>query len=168
MTHAPAAWIVRHAPRIAAGGRILDVACGNGRHLRYFADRGHPTTAVDINTAPARRLAAAERFDGDIVTADLEAGDWPLPGRRFDAIVVVNYLHRPLFPHLRESLAEGGVLLYDTFAAGNERFGRPRNPDYLLQPGELLREFGDSLNVRAYAHGELGMSVRQGLCAVRR
>jgi SAM-dependent methyltransferase len=168
VTHAPAAWIVRHAPRVTAGGSILDVACGNGRHSLYFADRGHPITAVDIDTAAARRLAAAARFDLEIVTADLETGEWPLPGRRFNAIVVVNYLHRPLFPHLRESLAEGGVLLYDTFAAGNERFGRPANPDYLLRPGELLREFGSVLEIVAYEHGRLGNSVRQRLCAVRR
>ncbi|NND36344.1 MAG: SAM-dependent methyltransferase, partial [Gammaproteobacteria bacterium] len=100
--------------------------------------------------------------------ADLENAAWPFAPESFDGIVVVNYLHRPHFPLLIDALAQSGVLLFDTFATGNERFGRPRNPDYLLRPGELLREFGSILAIVAYEHGLVGDAVRQRLCAVRR
>jgi len=106
----------------------------------------------------------------EVVAADLERDGWPLTGRRFDAIVMCNYLHRPLFPHLINALARGGVLLIDTFAVGNERFGRPRNPDFLLRPGELIDAFCIALNVKAYVSGEVAApdpAVRQSICAVR-
>ena len=89
----------------------------------------------------------------EVMEADLEAAPWPLPGRRFAAVAVANYLHRPLLPTLVEAVDEGGILLYETFAAGNERYGRPRNPDFLLHPGELLEAVRDRLTVLAYEHG---------------
>lgn len=105
------------------------------------------------------RDAAALRQIGDprleVMEADLEVAPWPLPGRRFAAVVVANYLHRPLLPTLVEAVDEGGILLYETFAAGNERYGRPRNPDFLLHPGELLEAVRDRLTVLAYEHGPI-------------
>lgn len=148
---------------------MLDVACGGGRHTVYLQELGHPVTAVDIDTKRVRAATGHIRAGTiDIVEADLEHGDWPFPDRRFDGVVVVNYLYRPLLPLLADSLAPGGILLYDTFAVGNERFGKPANPDYLLEPGELLREFGSALEVLAYEHGEMDEpkpAVRQRICA---
>jgi SAM-dependent methyltransferase len=132
----PADWIVRYAHLVRAGARVLDVAAGRGRHARFFAARGAEVVAVDRD---ADALAAVDGVPGVIThVADLEAGEWPFGDARFDAIVVVHYLHRALLPTLRGALAPGGVLLYETFATGNEAFGRPRNPDFLLAPGELL------------------------------
>jgi SAM-dependent methyltransferase len=165
----PSPWVTRYADSVRAGGSVLDLACGRGRHAVYFASLAHPVTAVDKNTAAISEISNPGKIE--IIETDLEQGAWPLPGRYFDAIVVSNYLYRPHFGHLIESLTSGGVLLFDTFAVGNERFGRPRNPDYLLRPGELLLEFGDTLHVIAYEHGEIresGAAVRQRLCAVRR
>jgi SAM-dependent methyltransferase len=112
---------------------VLDVACGSGRHAVYFEQRGLPVVAVDRES---QNIPGVE-----FLQADLENGPWPFAGRRFAAIVVANYLHRPLFPVLAESLEESGVLIYETFMAGNERFGRPSNPAFLLEPGELLSAF---------------------------
>jgi SAM-dependent methyltransferase len=132
----PSPWVMRFVPLIAPGGRVLDAACGHGRHSRYLAGRGLRVEAVDRDP---QAVAAVSRIPGvHAIVADLEGGPWPYPGRSFDGIVVANYLHRPLLPVLRASLAEGGVLIYETFAAGNERFGKPSNPLFLLQPGELL------------------------------
>jgi SAM-dependent methyltransferase len=130
----PSAWIMRFAGLVRPGGTVLDLACGSGRHVRWLAARGFAVTGVDRDeaaVAPLRGLA-------EIVVADLEGAPWPLAGRRFDAVVVANYLWRPLLPRLREALAEGGVLLYETFAHGQQLIGRPSRPDFLLQPGELL------------------------------
>lgn len=130
----PSHWVVRFAAHVAPGTPVLDVATGGGRHARFFRDRGHPVVAVDRDVS-----GLADRRDVEVVRADLEDGSpWPLPGRRFGGIVVVDYLHRPLLPLLADLLAPGGVLLYDTFAQGQERIGRPRNPAFLLAPGELL------------------------------
>jgi SAM-dependent methyltransferase len=144
----PSAWVVRWSGLVPAGGRVLDIACGNGRHARFFASRGHPVEAVDRDPALLARLAGVPGVSTRC--ADLEAGPWPYPGDRFAGIVVANYLHRPLFPHLLAALAAGGVLIYETFAAGNERYGRPSNPDYLLKPGELLEVVRGRLTVTAY------------------
>ena len=131
---------------IAAGATVLDVAAGGGRHSRFFADRGHKVTALDRDTS-----ALAPHPDIEIVQADLEDGSpWPLPGRSFGAVVVTNYLHRPLFAALLDALAPGGVLLYETFMEGNERFGRPSNPAFLLKDGELLEWVRGRLSVTAY------------------
>lgn len=131
----PSPWVQRFTPLLAPGAHVLDVACGSGRHLRWFAARGHPVTGVDRD---AGALAAA-RGAGELIEADIEGGPWPLAGRRFGAVVVTNYLWRPLLPTLLDSVAAGGVLIYETFAAGNETVGRPARAEFLLQPGELLR-----------------------------
>src|SRR6266851_1322229 len=119
----PSAWVVRWAPRVARGP-VLDLACGGGRHAKLFRDKGLEVVAVDREPVELEGI----RF----VSADLENGaPWPFAGQRFGAVVVTNYLYRPLFPQLVSSLAEGGVLIYETFMAGNERFGKPSNPEFL-------------------------------------
>ncbi len=140
---------------------MLDLACGEGRHARFFRDRGFEVVAVDIKPAQMEGI----RF----VKADLENAPWPFQGQRFGAIVVTNYLHRPLFPRLLQALEEGGVLIYETFMAGNERFGKPSNPDFLLRPGELLKAFA-ALEVLAFEEGEVERpkpAMVQRICAAR-
>lgn len=141
-------WVVRWAPLVRAGGTVLDVACGGGRHARFFAARGHKVDAVDRNAEALVALAGVAQVTP--LAADIEAGPWPYAGRQFDAVVVTNYLHRPLFPHLLDALAPGGMWIYETFAHGNERYGRPSNPDFLLKPGELLQVVRGRLAVVAY------------------
>ena len=142
----PSPWIVQWAGLVPAGVPVLDVAAGGGRHTRFFADRGHTVTAIDRDIN-----ALAAQPSVEIVQADLEDGSpWPLPGRAFGAVVVTNYLHRPLFPALLNALSPGGVLLYETFMEGNERFGRPSQPEFLLKDGELLELARGRLSVTAY------------------
>ena len=144
----PSSWVSRFAPLVSGNGAVLDLAAGSGRHAALFLRRGHKVVAVDRDTAALAGLASP---DLEIVTADLENGSpWPLPGRRFAGVVVTNYLHRPLFPILMASLEPGGLLIYETFALGNERFGKPSNPDFLLRPGELLEVARGRLRVLAY------------------
>ncbi len=130
-------WVRRFAHLVPAGARVLDLAAGHGRHSLYFAERGCRVLAVDRDAGALARAAAVPGVT--VRVADLEQGDWPLTGERFDAVVVVHYLHRPLLPALVASLEPGGTLIYETFARGNEAYGRPSNPDFLLEPGELLR-----------------------------
>jgi SAM-dependent methyltransferase len=160
----PSPWIARWAHLIAAGGSVLDVAAGNGRHTTWLAARGHRVTAVDRDAAALAPLHGI----AEVVAADIEAAPWPLPGRRFDAVVVANYLWRPLLPTLTASLADGGVLLYETFAIGNETVGRPTRPDFLLAPGELLHAAA-GLRIVAYEDGFLSSPERfvQRLAAIR-
>lgn len=157
-------WVQRWSHLIAPGATVLDVACGSGRHLRWFAGRGCRVTGVDRD-APA--LAPLHGI-GEIIVADIENAPWPLPGRRFDAVIVTNYLWRELMPTLVASVAEGGVLIYETFAAGNETVGKPSNPKFLLGRGELLALAGD-LRVIAFEDGFLEGPLRfaQRLVAVR-
>jgi SAM-dependent methyltransferase len=143
----PSPWVRRFAGLIAPGGRTLDVACGHGRHSRYLAGLGLQVTAVDGDVQAAATLADCPGVR--VIVADIEGAAWPLRGECFDGIVVTNYLHRPLLSVLRDSLAPGGVLIYETFAVGNERYGRPSNPEFLLRPGELL-ELCRPLRVIAY------------------
>ena len=131
---------------VRPGGAVLDLACGAGRHARWLAELGFEVDAVDRDPALFHAPPPAVRLRG----ADLEAGAWPYAGIRFDAIVVTNYLHRPLLPVLVDSLEAGGILLYETFARGNERFGKPSNPDFLLAPGELLEAVRGRLRVLGY------------------
>jgi SAM-dependent methyltransferase len=144
---APSPWVVRFAALIGPGKPVLDLACGKGRHSRYLIEQGYRVTAVDRDTGGVRDLAAR----AEIIEADLEDGrPYPLSGRRFAGIVVANYLHRPLLPRLVAGLQPGGVLIYETFARGNERFGKPTNPAFLLKPGELLDAVRGHLRVLAY------------------
>jgi SAM-dependent methyltransferase len=154
-------WVARWAP-LVTHGVVLDVACGGGRHSRLFLERGLDVVAVDREPQDI----PGARF----VQADLENGNpWPLAGEQFEGIVVTNYLNRPLFETLRASLKEGGVLIYETFMLGNERFGRPSNPEFLLRPGELLQAFA-GLVVKDFEEGEVARpkpAMIQRLCAVR-
>jgi len=138
----PSAWVRRWAPLVRAGGPVLDVACGSGRHALLFAALGHPVDAVDRDPAAIAALAAQVGIRA--LCADIEGGPWPYAGRQYAGVVVTNYLHRPLFPLLMAALEPGGVLIYETFAQGNAAYGRPANPDFLLQRGELLRAVGDA------------------------
>jgi SAM-dependent methyltransferase len=143
---------------------VLDVACGSGRHVRWFASRGHPVTGVDRSPEAVAAVAPL----GEVVCADIENGPWPFPGRTFDGVVVTNYLWRPLLAVIVQSVAPGGVLVYETFAAGNETVGKPSRPDFLLQPGELLAACAQ-LRVVAYEDGFLTQPERfiQRIAAVR-
>jgi SAM-dependent methyltransferase len=143
----PSPWVERFAPLVRPGGPVLDLACGGGRHSRLFAAHGHPVTAVDLDVRGVEDL----RGTVEIVPADLENGrPWPLGDRRFAGIVVTNYLHRPLFPALFAALLPGGILLYETFMEGNERFGKPSRPEFLLKDGELLGLVRGRFSVTAY------------------
>ena len=160
-------WVLRFSGLVADGARVLDVACGHGRHSRWFAERGCRVTAVDRDEALLDQLAPLAGITP--LTSDLESDPWPFEGEEFDAIVVTNYLHRPLFPHLLRALADDGALLYETFALGNEQYGKPSNPNFLLSDGELLAIFGASLTVVAFEQGLTGgerPAVVQRLAAV--
>lgn len=148
---APSPWVERFAHLIPVGAHVLDVAAGRGRHARYLASRGARVLAVDRDRAA---LATLTGVDGVATrVADLEGGAWPLAGASFDAIVVVNYLHRALLPHLFDALTPDGTLLYETFAIGNEQFGRPSNPDFLLRRDELLDWARARLAIVAFEQG---------------
>lgn len=144
----PSPWLQRFAHLLPAGARVLDLACGSGRNLRWLAARGHPLTGVDRDEAAVAPLRAL----GEIIVADLEGGPWPLPGRRFDLVLVTRYLWRPLLPHILGAIAEGGLLIYETFADGQQTVGRPSRSDFLLRHGELL-ELCAGLRVIAYEDG---------------
>lgn len=156
---APSDWIVRWADLIPPGGTVLDVACGSGRHVRFLAGRGHAVLALDRDPAALAALAGLPGVA--VLCADIEGGPWPFgadgvagqAGRTFDAVIVTNYLHRPLFPALAAAVGPGGVLLYETFMQGNERFGKPSNPAFLLAPDELLGAFAPALATVAFEQG---------------
>ncbi len=147
----PSAWVRRFLPLINAGGRVLDLAAGGGRHVALLRQAGFRVVAVDRDVSALLPFAGP---DCEVRQVDLETGaPWPFGGG-YDGIVATNYLYRPLFLALAAALAPGGALLYETFARGNERFGRPRNPDFLLEPGELLTAF-PTLTVVAFEQGEV-------------
>lgn len=166
-------WIQRWTHLVPPHGEVLDLACGHGRHARWFAERGHGVVAVDKAAAALQSLTdlvLAGRVQ--TITADIEAAPWPLmrqdAPRPFDVVVVTNYLWRPLLPTIVESLAPGGVLLYETFADGNASVGKPSRPDFLLQTGELLRVCA-GLRVVAFEDGLCTQPDRfvQRIAAVR-
>lgn len=163
----PSPWVVRFAPLVRGLGTVLDLACGRGRHARYLAELGNRVVALDRDR---EALEAMRGIPGiEVLEADLECGEWPLGDRRFDAIIVTNYLHRPHFRHLLDALQPDGVLIYETFADGNERFGSPSRPEFLLQPDELLTSLGTALRVVAFEQGETtAPAVIQRICAVGR
>ena len=155
----PSAWVKRWSHLVKPQGTVLDVACGYGRHAYYFHEQNHAIALVDRAQAAIDSIAipahACEK-----VTADIENGPWPFTGRQFDAVVVTNYLWRPLIPALLASLSPGGVLIYETFAAGNETVGKPSRPDFLLRPGELL-DICKDLRVVAFEDGFLAGAAEQ-------
>ncbi|CAG0994656.1 demethylmenaquinone methyltransferase / 2-methoxy-6-polyprenyl-1,4-benzoquinol methylase [Burkholderiales bacterium] len=164
----PSPWVRRHVALFRERARVLDLASGRGRHARYLAEQGHDVLAVDRDAEALGTIAGVPGIRTRVV--DLEGGAWPLAGERFDAIVVTNYLHRPSFDAMLDALADDGVLLYETFAAGNEAFGRPSNPDFLLATGELLERVRGRLAVVAFEEGLVerdgGRAVVQRLAAV--
>jgi SAM-dependent methyltransferase len=162
-------WIHRFAGLVPAGGRVLDVACGGGRHTRFFLGRGHPVTVVDRDTSGVKDLQ--DKPGVEILEYDLEVGaPWPFAGRTFEGVVVTNYLWRPILPDIVAAVAPGGALLYETFARGQEQFGHPHNPDFLLTPGELPDAVREALRVAAYEDlivEEPDLKAVQRIAAVR-
>ncbi|HLL18466.1 MAG TPA: class I SAM-dependent methyltransferase [Rubrivivax sp.] len=148
VTGEPSAWVRRFTPLIKPGGTVLDVACGSGRNLRWLAAQGFRVTGVDRDAAAVEPL----RDVAEIITADIEGQGWPLAGRCFDAVVVTNYLWRPLLVTLRAALANGGVYIHETFAMGQQLVGKPSRPDFLLGNGELLQACA-GLRVVAFEDG---------------
>ncbi len=161
-------WIARWAHLVPPGGTVLDVASGLGRHALYFSGIKHPVTLVDIARSAIETVAKKLPASAILVCADIENDPWPFAGQQFAAVVATNYLWRPLLPTLVQSLAPGGVLLYETFAVGNGTVGKPSRPDFLLQPGELLQACA-GLRVVAYEDGFLAQPERfvQRIVAVR-
>lgn len=157
-------WIARWSHLLPAGCTLLDLACGHGRHMRHFAQLGHLVTGVDRNPDA---IAAVSSL-GEAMCADIENGPWPLAGRTFGGVVVTNYLWRPLWPQILASLAPNGVLIYETFSAGNETVGKPSRPDFLLHPGELL-DVCKNLRMVSFEEGFLVQPDRfvQRIVAVR-
>lgn len=165
----PSPWVVRHLDSLPAGGRILDLACGSGRHARLLAARGHPVLAVDRDAGALAALAACPGVNTRV--ADLEGSDWPLAGQQFAGVIVTNYLWRPRLPDVCALLASGGVLIYETFMVGNEAYGKPSNPDFLLRAQEL-RAVAAAAGLREIAFEEGYVetpkpALRQAICAVR-
>ena len=163
---APSPWVERWASAVPEGTPVVDLACGSGRHGRLFLARGHPVTLVDRDLGGVKDLATT----AELIEADLESGAWPLDARRFGAVVVTCYLHRPLLTDIVAAVAPGGWLIYETFARGNEAYGHPARPEYLLEPGELLEAVRGRLVVRAYEHGfdpEPKPGIRQRIAAAR-
>jgi SAM-dependent methyltransferase len=167
----PSAWIQRFAPLIpkSQAGGVLDIACSNGRHTKPFLEAGHHVVAVDRDTSGIKDLAS--NLNLEIMEADLEtAGGWPFAGHKFAGVVGTNYLYRPILNDIVAAVGSGGALIYETFAAGNERFGRPKNPDFLLRDDELIDIVKGRLTIVAYEHGEIRVprpAVVQRIAAVR-
>lgn len=168
LTDRPSPWVIKHLPLIRNGGRVLDLACGSGRHALWMAEQGFRVDAVDRDVKAVAGMAEIANIDVFVLDIETEAGFQP--DRHYDGIVVSRYLFRPLLPFLAEILLPGGVLIYETFMAGNERYGKPSNPDFLLNPGELLTVFSPVLSVYAFEQGEFDdpkPAVMQRLCAVK-
>lgn len=165
----PSPWVVRHAGRFSKSGEILDLACGSGRHARYLAGLGYALVAVDRDAEAISGLAAIAGIRA--AQLDLEGDDWPLAGCQFAGVVVTNYLWRARLPDLLALLAPGGMLIYETFMLGNEAYGKPSNPEFLLRPGEL-REIVKAAGLREidFVEGFVDRpkpAMRQAICAVR-
>lgn len=148
--HTPSPFITGWLSEIRRGGTVLDLASGRGRHTRVCLEHGLNVTAVDIETKRLEDLEGAEGLS--VIAADLENQPWPLSGATFDAVIVTNYLWRPLFQNIRNAVAQGGLLLYETFGVGNERYGKPSNPNFLLEDGELREAFNDGFEILEYRH----------------
>jgi SAM-dependent methyltransferase len=147
-TEEPSAWVIRWTHLLPLQSQVLDLACGAGRHMRWFAAHGHHCTGVDRSP----EALAEAKAHGHVMTADIEGDPWPLEGQTFDAVIVTNYLWRPLMPRILECLKPQGILIYETFALGHETIGKPSRPDFLLKPGELLQTCA-AMHVIAYEDG---------------
>jgi SAM-dependent methyltransferase len=176
VTGAPSQWVVEHAPLICKGGRVLDLACGSGRHAIWLAGQGYQVDAVDRDAQALAGLQGRPHIDAHIT--DLETGGWPATDPYYvgnyqgiyDGIIVSRYLFRPLLNTLAAMLAPGGVLIYETFMLGNERYGRPSNPDFLLMPDELKTVYAPLLKVYAFEQGkfeEPAPAMMQRICAIK-
>lgn len=164
----PSPWIVKYAPLIPKGGRVLDLACGNGRHAMWLAKQGYRVDAIDRDVQALSGLVGMDNVN--VLIADLETGDWPRSEQTYDGLVVSRYLFRPLLRTLADLLNPGGVLIYETFMAGNERYGKPGNPDFLLLPDELFEVYSPLLNIRAFEQGEQQTprpALMQCICAIK-
>ncbi len=167
MIGTPSQWVVEHAPLIREGGRVLDLACGSGRHAIWLAGQGYQVDAVDRDAQVVVAMQAMPNISVSIT--DIETGDWPETDQRYDGIVVSRYLFRPLLKTLAGMLNPDGVLIYETFMLGNERYGRPSNPDYLLQPDELNLVYAPLLKIYAFEQGKVDdpvPAVMQRICAI--
>jgi SAM-dependent methyltransferase len=164
----PSEWVRRYAPLIKQGGRILDLAAGSGRNARWLAEQGYLVEAVDRDAAALDSMQGLANIS--LQLADLENAAWPYGNQRFDGIVVCRYLYRPLLSLLAASLATQGVLIYETFMAGHEAYGRPQNPEFLLRPNELLQAFVPELTPVAFEQGLITnpqTAVIQRICLVK-
>jgi SAM-dependent methyltransferase len=171
MTHdssTPSEWFVRHAALVTAGSQLLDVACGHGRHAKYFAERGANVTAVDRDQLALSTLQSVSNLTTHC--ADLESAPWPYAPHSFDVVLVCNYLWRPTFGALLATIKPGGLLLYETFMDGNEQFGKPSRPDFLLRSNELLQHTRDAFQIIAFEEGTDAepLAVKQRICARKR
>jgi SAM-dependent methyltransferase len=168
MTEPASPWVMRFAPMIRPGGVVLDMACGRGRNARWLATHGWEVEAADLDP---HALAGLQGIPGiTALQVDLENSPWPFTSGEFDGIIVCRYLHRALLSHIPGSLKAQGVLIYETFMQGQEQYGRPRNPDFLLKHGELLNAFSPVMEVLAYEEGlitEPTPAILQRICAKR-
>jgi SAM-dependent methyltransferase len=165
---APSDWVVKHTPLIRNGGRVLDLACGYGRHALWLAEQGYQLDAVDRDVQALAGMHNVANIN--VMIADIECGEWPATEQKYDAIVVSRYLYRPILRMLAQMLNIDGVLIYETFMIGNEHFGKPSNPDYLLLQDELHAVYAPLLKIHAFEQGEVkgtAPSVMQSICAVK-
>lgn len=164
----PSAWIVKYAPLINKKGRVLDLACGNGRHAMWFAKYDFHVDAMDCDDQVTSNMVGINNIN--VIVVDVEASDWPQSDQRYDGLVVSRYLYRPLLQTLATMLNPGGVLIYETFMVGNERYGKPSNPDFLLRPNELFEVYSPLLSIVSFEQGEEEMPrpvVMQRICAIK-
>ncbi|MFL2667243.1 MAG: class I SAM-dependent methyltransferase [Burkholderiales bacterium] len=163
----PSVWVKRCSELLRPESSVLDLACGSGRHARYFADQGHDVTALDKNPEALSKISSLPRIH--TVEYDLEMAPWPFADRTYDAILVTNYLYRPILENIVDTLSPSGILIYETFMLGNERFGRPSNPDFLLRPNELIDVTYKKLHILIYEAGRISSpkpALVQRVCAV--
>jgi len=168
-TGKPDPWVQRYA-ELVPRGPVLDLACGKGRHGRYFLEQGYPVTFVDKDISGISGLFSYNNANAQLIKHDLESNSpWPFQPDQFSGIVVTNYLYRPLFPNLATAIKPGGIIIYKTFATGNEQFGKPKNPDFLLKEHELRTAFNKQFQEIAFFQGrEINPDrITQAICVQR-
>jgi len=165
----PSVWVVTNSRYLVPNAKVLDLACGNGRHTKFLIEQGFDVTSVDINQNALNEVAKISK--SRVLSADLENGEWPFAERSFDGIVVTNYLHRPQLELITNTLTDRGLLIYETFMIGNERYGKPSNPAFLLRPNELNNIFAHSMLILKSEQGHIRFpkeATVQRVCAVKR